>query len=270
MEEFMTASFWLAVGQIIMIDILLGGDNAVVIALACRNLPPKQRTQGIIYGTMGAIVLRVILIAFALALLAVPYLKTGGRRVAAVDWHQAVATRRRGCAQHQLQRQALGCCQNRDHCRPGDERGQRAGDCRCGTGRGAAASVAAGDFRSAGEHSHHRLGQPDCAQTDGALSRWSSRWARCCLAGLPARWLTPTRPSRRICPPPPCGVMPPRPLAPCWCWLPARSCRRGTRQDQPARLKGARRQLCGCCATRCLPICNTGLQTGVQKSLVPP
>ncbi|MES2945705.1 MAG: TerC family protein [Pseudomonadota bacterium] len=78
MEEFMTASFWLAVGQIIMIDILLGGDNAVVIALACRNLPAKQRTQGIIYGTIGAIVLRVILIAFALALLAVPYLKIVG------------------------------------------------------------------------------------------------------------------------------------------------------------------------------------------------
>lgn len=78
MEEFMHASFWLAVGQIIMIDILLGGDNAVVIALACRNLPPKQRNLGIIYGTAGAIVLRVILIAFALALLAVPYLKLVG------------------------------------------------------------------------------------------------------------------------------------------------------------------------------------------------
>lgn len=78
MEEFMTAGFWLAVGQIIMIDVLLGGDNAVVIALACRNLPAKQRTQGIIYGTIGAIVLRVILIAFALALLAIPYLKIVG------------------------------------------------------------------------------------------------------------------------------------------------------------------------------------------------
>jgi YjbE family integral membrane protein len=78
MEEFMHASFWLAVGQIIMIDILLGGDNAVVIALACRNLPPKQRNLGIIYGTAGAIILRVILIAFALALLAVPYLKLVG------------------------------------------------------------------------------------------------------------------------------------------------------------------------------------------------
>ena len=74
----MTAPFWIAVGQIILIDILLGGDNAVVIALACRGLPPKLRTRGIIYGTAGAIVLRVILIAFALALLSVPYLKIVG------------------------------------------------------------------------------------------------------------------------------------------------------------------------------------------------
>ena len=78
MEEFLTATFWIAVGQIILIDILLGGDNAVVIALACRGLPPKQRKRGIIYGTAGAIILRVILIAFALALLAVPYLKVVG------------------------------------------------------------------------------------------------------------------------------------------------------------------------------------------------
>jgi YjbE family integral membrane protein len=78
MEDFLAASFWIAVGQIILIDILLGGDNAVVIALACRGLPPQQRKQGIIYGTLGAIVLRVILIAFALALLAIPYLKVVG------------------------------------------------------------------------------------------------------------------------------------------------------------------------------------------------
>jgi YjbE family integral membrane protein len=78
MEEFLTGHFWLAVGQIIMIDILLGGDNAVVIALACRGLPPKQRTKGILWGTVGAIVLRVILIAFALTLLQVPFLKIVG------------------------------------------------------------------------------------------------------------------------------------------------------------------------------------------------
>ena len=78
MEEFMTAHFWIAVGQIILIDILLGGDNAVVIALACRGLPAHQRTKGIIWGTVGAIVLRIILIAFALALLQIPYLKLIG------------------------------------------------------------------------------------------------------------------------------------------------------------------------------------------------
>ena len=78
MEQFMTADFWLAVGQIIMIDIVLGGDNAVVIALACRKLPPKQRTMGILWGTAGAIILRVILIFFALTLLQIPYLKIVG------------------------------------------------------------------------------------------------------------------------------------------------------------------------------------------------
>jgi YjbE family integral membrane protein len=78
MDQFMTPEFWIAVGQIIMIDILLGGDNAVVIALACRKLPPKQRTLGILWGTAGAIVLRVILIFFALTLLAIPFLKIVG------------------------------------------------------------------------------------------------------------------------------------------------------------------------------------------------
>lgn len=78
MEQFMHAEFWLAVGQIIMIDILLGGDNAVVIALACRRLPPDLRRQGILWGTAGAIGLRVILIFFALTLLAIPFLKIVG------------------------------------------------------------------------------------------------------------------------------------------------------------------------------------------------
>lgn len=77
--DFLThAPFWVALGQIIIIDILLGGDNAVVIALACRKLPPAQRKKGIIWGTAGAIVLRVILIAFAMTLLALPFLKFVG------------------------------------------------------------------------------------------------------------------------------------------------------------------------------------------------
>ena len=71
-------SFWLAVGQIIMIDILLGGDNAVVIALACRRLPDHLRRRGILWGTAGAIGLRVLLIFFAIHLLQLPALKLVG------------------------------------------------------------------------------------------------------------------------------------------------------------------------------------------------
>jgi YjbE family integral membrane protein len=78
METFLTPAFWLAVGQIILIDILLGGDNAVVIALACRKLPDNLRRKGIMWGTAGAIGLRVVLIFFALTLLAIPYLKIVG------------------------------------------------------------------------------------------------------------------------------------------------------------------------------------------------
>ena len=78
MLEWLQAISWAAVFQIILIDILLGGDNAVVIALACRNLDPRRRMQGILWGTAGAIGLRVVLIGFALTLLAVPYLKIVG------------------------------------------------------------------------------------------------------------------------------------------------------------------------------------------------
>lgn len=78
MVEFFQTLHWGAIFQIILIDILLGGDNAVIIALACRNLPKKQRMQGILWGTAGAIFLRVILIAFALVLLDIPFLKLVG------------------------------------------------------------------------------------------------------------------------------------------------------------------------------------------------
>jgi len=78
MLEFFQTLSWAAVFQIILIDILLGGDNAVVIALACRNLEPKRRMQGILWGTFGAIALRIALVAFALTLLAIPYLKIVG------------------------------------------------------------------------------------------------------------------------------------------------------------------------------------------------
>ena len=69
---------WLIVGQIILIDILLGGDNAIVIALACRHLPEHLRLKGIIGGAIGAIVIRIALITFAVTLLSLPYLKMIG------------------------------------------------------------------------------------------------------------------------------------------------------------------------------------------------
>jgi YjbE family integral membrane protein len=77
-EFMMDGAFWIAVLQIIAIDILLGGDNAVVIALACRKLPEQQRKKGIFWGVFGAIALRVVLIFFALQLLELPFLKVVG------------------------------------------------------------------------------------------------------------------------------------------------------------------------------------------------
>jgi YjbE family integral membrane protein len=78
MMQWLMSLEWDAIVQIIIIDILLGGDNAVIIALACRNLPTKLRRQGIFWGAAGAIVLRVILITVAVALLNVPFLKLIG------------------------------------------------------------------------------------------------------------------------------------------------------------------------------------------------
>jgi YjbE family integral membrane protein len=76
--ELYSPEFWIALGQIIMIDILLGGDNAVVIALASRRLPDAQRKKAIFWGMFGAVALRVVLIFFALQLLKVPFLKIVG------------------------------------------------------------------------------------------------------------------------------------------------------------------------------------------------
>jgi len=79
MYEWLTdANTWVAIVKIIGINIVLSGDNAVVIALACRNLPPVQQKKGIFFGGMAAIVLRIILTIFAVVLLTQPYLKLGG------------------------------------------------------------------------------------------------------------------------------------------------------------------------------------------------
>jgi YjbE family integral membrane protein len=76
--DFASAAFWIAVGQIILIDIVLSGDNAVVIALACRNLSAEQRRKGILWGVAGAVTLRVILTTFAALVMNLPWLKLVG------------------------------------------------------------------------------------------------------------------------------------------------------------------------------------------------
>lgn len=70
--------FILILLQIIVIDLLLGGDNAVVIAMACRKLPAHLRNKAIIIGTIGAIIARIILLLIAVKLLGLPYLKLVG------------------------------------------------------------------------------------------------------------------------------------------------------------------------------------------------
>ncbi|MDM0050202.1 TerC family protein [Variovorax sp. J22R115] len=78
MSLFSSAEFWIALSQIILINIVLSGDNAVVIAMASRSLPPAQQKKAILFGSVGAIVLRVVLTFFAVYLLTLPYLKLVG------------------------------------------------------------------------------------------------------------------------------------------------------------------------------------------------
>jgi YjbE family integral membrane protein len=76
--DFLTPTYMLAVGQIIWIDLLLSGDNAVVIAMACRSLPEKQRRLGILLGAGAAIGLRIFFAFIITQILGVPFLKALG------------------------------------------------------------------------------------------------------------------------------------------------------------------------------------------------
>jgi YjbE family integral membrane protein len=78
MEEWLTQAFWVGLAKIIGVNIVLSGDNAVVIALAARSLPPKQQKLAIFWGAGAAVILRIILTFFAVALLALPWLKIVG------------------------------------------------------------------------------------------------------------------------------------------------------------------------------------------------
>jgi len=77
-QELQTPLFWIGLLQIIGIDIVLSGDNAVVIALAARRLPELQRRRAVLIGTAAAIAMRVTLTVFAALLLGLPWVKTVG------------------------------------------------------------------------------------------------------------------------------------------------------------------------------------------------
>lgn len=71
-------AFWLAILQIIWINILLSGDNAVVIAMACRSLPEKSRKWGMILGAGVAVLLRIAFTGIVTTLMGIPFLKVAG------------------------------------------------------------------------------------------------------------------------------------------------------------------------------------------------
>jgi YjbE family integral membrane protein len=76
--EMQQPTFWVALGKIMWINILLSGDNALVIAMACRGLEPKQRLWGMIFGAGAAVVLRIIFTFIVVTLMSLPYLKLVG------------------------------------------------------------------------------------------------------------------------------------------------------------------------------------------------
>ncbi|MGY3036466.1 YjbE family integral membrane protein [Bradyrhizobium sp. USDA 4354] len=77
-NEMAEPTFWIAVGKIIWINILLSGDNALVIALACRGLSPRHRLWGMIFGAGAAVTLRIIFTGIVATLMGLPYLKLVG------------------------------------------------------------------------------------------------------------------------------------------------------------------------------------------------
>ena len=92
-------AFWVALLKIMWINILLSGDNAVVIAMACRGLPPRQRFWGMILGAGVAVVLRIIFTGVVASLMLLPWLKiVGGLRCSTSRpsyWSLRIRTRAR-------------------------------------------------------------------------------------------------------------------------------------------------------------------------------
>src|SRR5687768_4708444 len=78
LEELYTQAFWIGLLKIIGVNLILSGDNAVVIALAARSLPQKQQKAAVLWGSGAAVLMRIVLTIFAVALLTLPWLKLVG------------------------------------------------------------------------------------------------------------------------------------------------------------------------------------------------
>ena len=78
MDLLLSPAFWAALGSIILANVLLSGDNAVVIAMAARGLPASQQKKAIVFGSGAAIVMRIVLTLIAVKMLGLPYLKLVG------------------------------------------------------------------------------------------------------------------------------------------------------------------------------------------------
>lgn len=78
LEELASQAFWIGLAKIIGVNIILSGDNAVVIALAARSLPARQQKAAVLWGSGAAVAMRIVLTIFAVALLTLPLLKIVG------------------------------------------------------------------------------------------------------------------------------------------------------------------------------------------------
>ena len=171
--EFGSPQFWVAALEIIVINILLSGDNAVVIALACRNLPKAQRKLGIFWGVVGAVVLRIILTFFAVQLLLLPYVQLVGAALLVWIGIKLVARGRRRRPRDRGERPADLGDQDGDHRRPRDEPRQR--DRRRGRGQG---QPAAARVRARHQHPARRRRRPAHHEADRAASLAGDRRRR--------------------------------------------------------------------------------------------
>jgi predicted tellurium resistance membrane protein TerC len=104
LNELQTAQFWAGLWQIILINIVLSGDNAVVIALAARSLPARQQKQAVMWGAGAAVVMRIVLTIIAVEMLKVAVVEADRRGAAAVDRREALDAGGGRRGRRQLQR----------------------------------------------------------------------------------------------------------------------------------------------------------------------